>query len=397
MQFLFNQVTIIGLGLMGSSLARALKEQKLARRIVGCSQSKETLDKARELGIIDCGITNPADSVKRSELVILCTPLSTYSDIAGLIAPYLKPTAILTDIGSVKKSAIEAITTHLRRGQIFIPTHPIAGSEKSGVEAGDVTLFQGKKLIITPASKHHSPIAADKITTLWQALGSTIEIMDAEKHDRIYGSISHTIQLLSYAYASTIADITSFEEATKNVEFKGFMRLAGSNHIMWNDIFSANHEAISQAIHHFETEFLALLELIQKADYLTWRKEMDKTSKKRALHKDDIPAEELNRSYAAINPLFSYSVVIPKLIACAAYNAFPYSDYAGSGFWSFTHTLLDISPLAVKRLEIHQEQILQLAQQFLENMRPMRESLQQAHSPAFTLYLDRSQAVYQKL
>lgn len=398
MHFLFNQVTIIGLGLMGSSIARALKEQPLARRIVGCSQSKETLEKAKALGIIDSGVMNPADSVKRSELVILCTPLSSYEDIAAKISTHLKPDAILTDIGSVKKTAIDTVSAHLRRGQVFIPSHPIAGSEKSGVEAGDGALFQGKKIIITPASKHHSQIGCTKLTTMWQTMGAHIEIMDAVKHDRIYAAISHSIQLLSYAYASAIAASCSVSDAVKNEEFKGFLRLAGSNHTMWQDIFALNCAPIALSIENFTSQFSALLALIEQEDYTTLLKELEKGAVARKKHTDTQQFEAPKRSYSTANAVFAHHVALPKMIACAAFNAFSeHDDYAGSGFWGFTQTLTDISALTVARLESHREHILQAARHFFDIMQMMQDRLGNPSDTDFITQLEQSEILHQKL
>lgn len=366
MRHLLNQVTIIGMGLIGSSIARALKERQLARRVVGCSQSKETLEMAKSLGIIDSAVMKPGDSVKRSEVVILCTPLSTYSDIAAEIAPHLKPDAILTDVGSVKHSAIEAIVPHLRRGQIFIPAHPIAGSEKSGIEAGSATLFIGKKVIITPAAKHHSQTASSKISTLWEALGARTEVLDAVKHDKIYGSVSHAVQYLSYAYADTLASIS--EEPVANEDFQGFMRLAASSKAMWQDIFLWNNDALNQALHAFTQELKTLVTLLEEEEYDELLALIAASSKERSTHKDAIRFAAPKRSYSATQALFAYSVAVPKLIACAAFQAFPFTDYAGSGFWGFTQTLTDSAPLTLERLQAHREAILKVSQDFLKHL-----------------------------
>ncbi len=397
MRFFLNQVTIIGLGLIGSSIARGLKEQQLARRIVGCSQSTNTLNKARALGIIDSAVSRPSDSVRRSELVMLCTPLSTYSDIASAIAPELKTTAILTDVGSVKKPVIDMVTPHLRRGQIFIPAHPIAGSEKSGVEAGSSHLFTGKKVIITPAAHHHSQAGAEKLVHLWETLGAHTEMMEASKHDSIYAAISHAIQLLSSTYASSISSTCPIEEAAHNPAFTGFIRLAGSNLSMWQDIFTYNHQAVTQALQLFTEKLSAFVFWLEQGNYDKLCQTIETTAAERAHHPDSTNTDIPKRSYAAENPLFACTVAAPLLIACAAYQAFPYTAYAGSGFFGFTQILKNSQAITAKRLLSHREQLLHTMQNFCATLHSMREKLPCPHDASFVTTWEKGFTYYQKL
>jgi cyclohexadieny/prephenate dehydrogenase len=354
---LFNQITIIGLGLIGSSLARIIREKGLARRIIGCSTSSETLAKAKELGIIDAGILSAADAVKRSELVILCTPLATYGTLAAQMAAQLKPGCILTDVGSVKHYAIDEITAHLRHGQLFIPAHPIAGSEQSGIEAGHTELFRGKKLIITPATGFHGKAACDKVTALWQACGASVELLKPEKHDSIYASMSHAVQMVAYAYALSLKENGEDAVATAAQQmdaiFRQFTRLSASDPVMWRDIAIANRTPIVKALTRFTSE----LRTIAALDSDELLKLCTRQAKARKKIRPGEPVEAVKRSYSETNSYFATAVALPVLIACAAMETFIETDFAGSGFYSLTIPLLNLPALTETRLAQHNARI----------------------------------------
>jgi cyclohexadieny/prephenate dehydrogenase len=365
---LFNQITIIGLGLIGSSLARIIRKKGLARRIVGCSNSQETLDKAKAMGIIDAGMLNPADSVKRSELVVLCTPLSTYNTIAAEIALMLKPGCILTDVGSVKQFAIEQITPHLRNGQVFIPAHPIAGSEQSGIDAGNTTLFNGKKLIITPATGFHGKAACDKVTSLWKLCGATVEVLKPEKHDNIYAGMSHAVQMIAYAYAISLKETgteTTMLAQQADEFFRQFTRLSTSDPVMWRDIVLANPTEIGTALSRFTKRLEALVQLLENSAIPQLQKEIAGQVKARTKLKAET-IEPVKRSYAQDNNYFSAAVALPVLVASAAMESFTDTDYAGTGFLSLTLPLLNHPSLTDSRLEQHKGKILSGAQVFVK-------------------------------
>jgi len=387
-----NQVTIIGLGLIGSSLARILRDNHLARRIIGCSHSPETLAKAKELELIDAGTLIAADAVKRSEMVILCTPLSTYSTIAAQIAPTLKMGAILTDVGSVKQYAIDSITPYLRPGQFFIPAHPIAGSEQSGIEAGNLQLFVDKKVIITPATGFHGKAACDKVTHLWEACGASVMLMKAEKHDAIYADVSHAIQMIAYAYALSIEEgHAALICQQADVIFQQFIRLSASEPIMWRDITIANREAIIKAIKHFINELRKLLSL-PITDLL--ERCADQSMMREKLGNTELP---IKRSYSEDNPYFASAVALPILIASGALSAFTDTDFAGSGFRSLTAPMLNYHALTATRLTQHQSAIHNAGERFLTQLEQISNAISMGDSTLLAGYFTAANNAHKEL
>lgn len=243
---LFNRVAIIGLGLIGSSLARALKQQGLCDTVVGCARSKETLEKGLHLGLIDEGFLDPGTAVEQAELVILSMPIGATETVLKAIKPKVSETTIITDAGSVKGSVIDAAIKVF--GEVppnFVPGHPIAGSEKSGVDAGFAELFKDHKVILTPLGNTNDA-AVNKVKQLWAAVGSEVLLMDAHHHDRILAATSHLPHLLAFALVDTLAkegeNLEIFRYAAGG--FRDFSRIASSDPFMWHDIFSANNAAI---------------------------------------------------------------------------------------------------------------------------------------------------------
>ena len=375
---LINQITIIGLGLMGSSLARRIKEKGLARRIVGCSHSMETLDKAKQLGIIDAAILSAGDAVKRSEVVILCTPLGTYDAIAAEIAPNLKAGSILSDVGSVKGAVIAAVVPHLRQGQLFIPAHPIAGSEKTGVDAGVSTLYEGKKVIITPAAGYHGKAACEKISALWEACGARVEVIKPEKHDHIYASMSHAVQMIAYAYSLSLESmgdgVMSAISQQKDDDFQRFTRLCSSDPTMWRDIVSANKIPIRAALEKWIIQLQRLLNDIEENNLAHVMEICHEAALIRHRLKP-LSAPVVKRSYAADNLYFAPAVALPALIACVLLKTFTDTDYAGTGFQSITEPALYEEKISEKRLEEHKIALLQAAKKFIIEIQKISDNI----------------------
>ncbi|MCE3232287.1 MAG: Cyclohexadienyl dehydrogenase, partial [Rickettsiaceae bacterium] len=253
---LFNRISIIGLGLIGSSIARSARKNKICTHISAYNKNPETLKKALNQGIIDTAAVSLEDAVRGADLVILCTPIGSYSTITKKIAPHLAENAIITDVGSVKSSVIKSIEDELlaEHKPHFIPAHPIAGSEKSGLDAGTADLFKGRQTILTPNDECDAK-SLEKIKKLWTKLGSNVELMDAKEHDEIYATASHLPHFISFCFANSIRKLekTDILEITNNIDdcFKSFIRLAGSNPAMWSDIFMYNKEAILNNIKKF--------------------------------------------------------------------------------------------------------------------------------------------------
>jgi cyclohexadieny/prephenate dehydrogenase len=264
---LFQKVAFIGIGLIGSSLARVMRRDNLAGHLVVCARSQSTLDKALELGLADTITLDPKEAVEDADLIVLCTPLGAYETIAKAMAPQLKKGAIVTDVGSVKEAAIKAVAPHIPEGVHFVPGHPIAGTEHSGVEAGFAELFEGRWCILTPCSETEQA-AIDKVSSLWEQAGMMIEVMDAAHHDRVLAVTSHLPHLIAYTIVGTASDLE--DDLQKEVVkysasgFRDFTRIAASDPVMWRDIVLANQEAILDILGRFSEDLTALQRSVRR-------------------------------------------------------------------------------------------------------------------------------------
>jgi len=265
----FERVALIGLGLIGSSLSHAMRRQGLARSIVGHAQSATTRDTALRLGLVTSVYATAAEAVAGADLVILCTPIGAYRELAGAIAPALSPGAIVTDVGSVKGSVVRDVGPHLPAGVHFIPGHPIAGTEHSGPEAGFAELFDGRWCILTPPNGADRA-AVDRLKAFWIALGSHVEVMDAEHHDLVLAITSHVPHLIAYNIVNTarhLERVTDSEVIKFSAGgFRDFTRIAASDPIMWRDVFLNNKEAVLEMLGRFTEDLTALQRAIRFGD-----------------------------------------------------------------------------------------------------------------------------------
>ena len=266
---MFNKVCIIGLGLIGSSIARNIKLHGLAHELVSVDLSPKVCEKALELGIVDNASTSYSKMVEGADLVILCSPVGTMAGVAKAIRSILKPGAIVTDVGSVKGSVVEDLKTNLPSSVEIVPGHPIAGTENSGPESGFPELFHGRWCILTPLPETDLR-AVEKVAALWEACGAKIEIMDAKRHDLILGITSHLPHLIAYSIVDTANDL---EDDTKSEVikfsasgFRGFTRIAASDPVMWRDVFMNNQEAVLEILGRFTEDLSALQKAIRKGD-----------------------------------------------------------------------------------------------------------------------------------
>ncbi len=266
---MFERVALIGLGLMGSSIARAVGRAKLAGEVVGSDISAEVRAQVAELGIIDRVEETPEAAVAGADLIVLCTPLGTYRDIARAIGPKLAPGAILSDVGSVKQAAIRDIAPFVPEGVHFIPGHPVAGIEKSGPEAGFAGLFENRWCILTP-SPEVAPEAINRLTRFWEALGSRVEVMEPKHHDIVLGITSHVPHLIAYNIVGTAADLETVTESEvikySAGGFRDFTRIAASDPTMWRDVFLANQDAVLEVLGRFIEDLTALKRAIRWGD-----------------------------------------------------------------------------------------------------------------------------------
>ncbi len=266
---MFERVAFIGIGLIGSSMARVMKRDGLANTIVACARRKETLDACVKLGIADEVTSDYTASVKNADLVVIATPVGTNEEIAKIIAPHLKPGAIVTDVGSVKQAVINAVAPHLPQGVHFVPAHPLAGTEHSGPEAGFPELFQGRWCILTPEPGCDAA-AVEKVKAFWLKAGSKIEIMQAEHHDKVLAITSHLPHLIAFTIVGTADDLA--EDLKQEViqysasGFRDFTRIAASDPVMWRDIFMNNREAVLEILQRFTEDLTALQRAIRRGD-----------------------------------------------------------------------------------------------------------------------------------
>jgi len=289
---LFDRVAIIGIGLIGSSLARALAEYGIARQVVCADRSAEACAKALELGIVAEASTDPAVALAGADLVILSTPVGSYAAVAEAIGPLLQRGTIVTDVGSVKQAALRDIGPHLPDGVHLIPGHPVAGTEHSGPEAGFATLFQGRWCILTPPTGADRD-ALERVTELWRRVGSTVEIMEASHHDRVLAITSHLPHLIAYTIVGTASDL---EEDTKSEVikfsaggFRDFTRIAASDPVMWRDVFLNNREAVLEILQRFTEDLTALQRAIRWGE---GQQLQDHFTKTRAVRRGIIDAKQ---------------------------------------------------------------------------------------------------------
>jgi cyclohexadieny/prephenate dehydrogenase len=266
---LFNKVALIGIGLIGSSLARVIREKNLAEHIAIMSRSQATLDEARALDLGDIYSTDSEEIVRHADLIIVSVPVGASGAVAKAIAFHLKPGAIVTDVGSTKASVIEQMLPHIPEGVHFIPGHPIAGTERSGPEAGFAELFEGRWCILTPL-EGTDPEAQEKLSNFWRACGSKIDVMEHEHHDRVLAVVSHLPQIISYNIVGTASDLETVTDSEvikySASGFRDFTRLAASDPTMWRDICLHNQDAILEMLSRFSEDLSSLQRAIRWGD-----------------------------------------------------------------------------------------------------------------------------------
>ena len=263
---IFDRVAIVGIGLIGSSIARALKEHEVCREIVVGDVSETHGKRALELGLCAAAHTDVAKAAAGADLVILCTPMSTYEAIADKIAPALKQGAVVTDVGSVKQAATKAVKPRLPAHARWLAGHPVAGTENSGPDAGFAALFKGRWCILTPEADT-DPEAQAKVNAMWTAFGSNVVTMDAEHHDLVLAITSHLPHLIAYTIVGTATDLetTLQSEVIKFSAggFRDFTRIAASDPIMWRDVFLNNREAVLEMLQRFSEDLSHLQRAIR--------------------------------------------------------------------------------------------------------------------------------------
>ena len=265
----YNSVLIIGMGLIGSSIARVIKEKKTAKKIYAIDNNKTIINITKDLGLVD-DIYNSLDNISfQFDLIFICTPLSSYKKIFKQLNIFIKEPTLITDVGSTKVSVIKDFKSLVNNNKIsFLPAHPIAGLEKSGPQYGFAKLFDNRYCIVTPINSDDKFI--DLISNIWKSFGMTIEIMKAERHDRVLAMTSHIPQLIAYSVVGTATDLETQmkDEVIKYsaAGFRDFTRLAGSDPVMWRDVYQKNKEAVLEMLGRFSEDLLTYQKAIRNND-----------------------------------------------------------------------------------------------------------------------------------
>ncbi len=266
---MFDRIALIGIGLIGSSLARKIRQENLAGEIVISTRSEETLTRAAELGLGDRYTADPAEAVVDADLVIVSVPVGSSGAVAERIASSLKAGAIITDVGSTKASVIAQMQPHMPEHVHFIPGHPLAGTEKSGPDAGFAELFENRWCILTPPDGTDEG-AVERLAAFWRGCGSNIDTMDPQHHDMVLAMVSHLPHIIAYNIVGTADDL---ETVTKSEVikysasgFRDFTRLAASDPTMWRDVCLHNKDAILEMLSRFSEDLASLQRAIRWGD-----------------------------------------------------------------------------------------------------------------------------------
>ncbi len=267
---LFRRLTLLGVGLIGSSVARAARERGgLAAEVVANARSAATLARVRELGIADRTELDPGLAVEGADCVMLCAPVGAYAELAQAIAPHLAPGCVLTDVGSTKLSVIRDVGPLVPDGVHFVPAHPVAGTEYSGPDAGFASLFEGRWCLLTPPPGT-DPEAVERMAEFWRRCGSMVSSMEPAHHDRVLAIVSHLPHLIAFTICGTADDLEG--ETRQEVlqfaasGFRDFTRIAASDPVMWRDVFLNNREALLEMLARFTEDAQAMARAVRWGD-----------------------------------------------------------------------------------------------------------------------------------
>ncbi|MEM8537235.1 MAG: prephenate/arogenate dehydrogenase family protein [Pseudomonadota bacterium] len=265
----YDRVALIGLGLIASSMCHAMRRAGLARQIVGYARSQATRDIAREIGLCDDVTDSAAAAVQGADLVVLCVPVGAMGDVAREIGPALKAGATVSDVGSVKRTVIQAVAPHIPEGVHFIPAHPLAGTEHSGPRSGFAELFDNRYTIIVPVAGSDAAEVA-RLDSLWRGMGALTEVMDPDHHDLVLAVTSHTPHLIAYTMVGVADDLRRVTDSEvikySAAGFRDFTRIAASDPVMWRDVFLSNKDATLEILGRFTEELFALQRAIRQGD-----------------------------------------------------------------------------------------------------------------------------------
>ncbi len=266
----YERVALIGLGLIASSMFWAIKRAGLAGEVTGYARSEATRETARRIGLCDRVCDSATEAAEGADLVVLCVPVGAMGRVAEEIAPVLKPGATVSDVGSVKRSVINAVAPHLPEGVHFVPAHPLAGTEHSGPESGFAELYDNRWCIVVPADEATDPEAVARVRALWEGMGAHVDEMDADHHDLVLAVTSHAPHLIAYTMvgvADHLRRVTESEVIKYSAAgFRDFTRIAASDPTMWRDVFLNNKEATLDILGRFTEELFVLQRAIRMGD-----------------------------------------------------------------------------------------------------------------------------------
>ncbi len=266
---IYDRITLIGLGLIASSMALAIKRAGLAGRVVGYDRDADVCETAREIGLCDEISDSLHSAVQEADLVVLCVPVGAMGEVAAAMAPALKAGATVSDVGSVKQAVIDAVTPHIPENVHFIPAHPIAGTEHSGPAAGFAELFDNRWSLIVP-TEGSDETAVAQLQHLWEGMGANVSVMDAGHHDLVLAVTSHTPHLIAYTMVGVADDLRRVTDSEvikySAAGFRDFTRIAASDPTMWRDVFLSNKEATLEILGRFTEELFALQRAIRTGD-----------------------------------------------------------------------------------------------------------------------------------
>ncbi len=266
---LYSRVAFVGIGLIASSMALAMRQAGLAGTLVGTARTAETRAAALELGLCDTVHATAAEAVAGADLVVLAVPVGAMEAVAMEIAPHLAPGATVTDVGSVKGAVIDAVAPHLPAGVHFVPGHPLAGTEHSGPRAGFAELFENRWCILTP-QEGTDRSAVSRLRALWEGMGANVDEMDAPHHDLVLAVTSHAPHLIAYTMVGVADDLRRVTDSEiikySAAGFRDFTRIAASDPTMWRDVFLTNRAATLEILGRFTEELFALQRAIRTGD-----------------------------------------------------------------------------------------------------------------------------------
>ncbi len=261
----FDRVAVIGVGLIGASLALALKKYGIAEEVSGTGRNEESLKKALRYGVIDSYSLDRSEVVKGADLVVLATPVGCFKDVIEEARPSFKRGAIVTDVGSVKGGLAREIEALMPDGVVFVGGHPIAGSDRSGIDAASADLFAGAKCIVTPTERTPED-AVRKVSALWSALGAEVCLLSPEEHDMVFALVSHLPHLIAYALVNTVGDVNPEYVHYAGKGFKDTTRVALSSPELWRDICFKNKENLLDLVQRFQQSLAEMVDALKEGE-----------------------------------------------------------------------------------------------------------------------------------